>query len=229
MDKPQDIGVRNVEDTHIRAAPDTALFYHFGRLVDDIHKTDRPRGHTASGIDHRARGPQEFIGHAGAAARLVNNGHVLRMLHDPLDRIGHAEHKAGGELALGLAGVDEAWGIRDKFPVEHNVGHRPVKDIPFYRLGLGTRDVADHPAHDIGPGFERFTICILERVAFGNDLLRIKPQRGKLTPDGRPCAVSGSDRFTVSGGKITGDGRFENYAHRCSFLLAPVHQTLIDI
>src|ERR1035437_1618852 len=41
VDKPQYIGMGDAQDAHVRAAPNTALLYDLGRLIDDVHKAHR--------------------------------------------------------------------------------------------------------------------------------------------------------------------------------------------
>ena len=114
----------------------------------------------------------------------MNDRDVLGVLHDALDRVGHIEHKAGRELALWLAGVDEARRVWDELAGEHDRGHLVVKQLLLERLGLGLRDVADDAADDISPGFERLAVFVFERVAFADDLLGVEPERSDLAS---PC------------------------------------------
>src|SRR5690242_17132452 len=94
---------------HVRASANAALFDDFGRLIDDIHEADGPRGNAPSRIDHRAGRAQKFVRHSGAAARLVNDGDVLRVFHYALDRVWNIQHKACSKLAFWFAGIDQAW------------------------------------------------------------------------------------------------------------------------
>ena len=91
----------------------------------------------------------------------MDDGDVLRVLHDARNRVGHVQNETGGELAFRLAGVDQTRRVRHKFSIEHDFGHRIVKVIALDRIGFGFRNVTDDAADDIGPGFERVAVQIL--------------------------------------------------------------------
>ncbi len=137
MDESQNIRVRDREDPHVRATADTALFYDLGRLVDDVHEADRARSDTARRVDHRTGRTQELVRHPGAAAGLVNDRDILRVLHDAFDRVGYVQHETSGELPLWLTCVHQARRVRNEFPCEHDRRHVVIESRLSLRIGFG--------------------------------------------------------------------------------------------
>src|SRR5262245_34693648 len=52
VNKTQNVRMRNTQDAHVRTAPDAALLNDLGRLVDDVHETDRTTRDASCRIHH---------------------------------------------------------------------------------------------------------------------------------------------------------------------------------
>src|SRR5207248_9850896 len=136
---------------------------------------------------HRARGPQLLESEARAAARLVDDGGVRGRLHNACDGVWNVEDEAGGELAPGLARVDEARRVRNELAAHHDAGHRLIELVALDDVGLCARDVADDAADDVGPLFDGVRLRVLQTIALGDDAACVKTQsfggRGCRTRD----------------------------------------------
>jgi hypothetical protein len=152
----------------------------------------------------------------------VDDRDILCVLHDALDRIRDVEDETGGQLAFGLAGVNETRCVRDELPSEHDRGHVVVKELLFERLVLGPRDMADNAADDVVPAFDRFAMFILERISFADDFLSVEPERHELASVRRSGPVSNSVLF-----EKTTNSRLKNCAHKTRLSLNLTLQTRI--
>ncbi len=85
VDETQNVRVGHTHHAHIGAATYATLLDHIRYLIDDAHERYWTGCVAAGGVDDRASGAQEFVTHAGATARLVNDGRGLGMLHDAFD------------------------------------------------------------------------------------------------------------------------------------------------
>ena len=130
----------------------------------------------------------------------MDNGDVLGVFHDALDRIRNVEHEACGELALGLAGIDETRSVRDELAAEHHGRHVAVEHRLGRRVLFRTRNVADDAADDVCPSLKGFAVFVLNGVSLGDDLLGVKPQRASLNARCRSrCSVSVRDNAPSAG------------------------------
>ncbi len=124
------------QDAHVRTPAAAALDDHFGRLVEDAHEGERAGG-VAFGRAHEvAPGTQVGEIEAGAAAGLVDAGHVGQGLEDAFDGILHRQDEAGGELGQAGAGVHQGGRIGHELAVPHHA----VEGV-FRFAGLQTRAI----------------------------------------------------------------------------------------
>ncbi len=125
--------MRNAHNAHVGAAPDAALLHDVGDLVDDVHERHRTRRYAGRRTDHRTAWTQEFVGHAGSAASLMNDGRSFRVLHDPGDRIRHIKHEARSKLAVGFAGVNQTRRVWHKLARRASLRSSPQKTDRAFR------------------------------------------------------------------------------------------------
>ena len=91
----------DVEDAHVGAPAAAALFHHLGGGVEDPHEAHGAAGHPAGAAHLVAPGPEVGEGKAGAAAGLVDQGHVPHALQDGAHVVLHRNDEAGGQLPCG--------------------------------------------------------------------------------------------------------------------------------
>ena len=156
-DKVHDVGVIHPEDAHVGAPAGTSLLHRLGSGVEHLHKGDGAAGHTAGGVDGGTLGTQPGEGEAGTAAALVDEGSVLDGVKDVLHGVGHRQHKAGGQLAQGAAGIHQGGGIGQEVQTGHHLielrrrGHYVSLGVKVaVALGHCVGYPAEEPVHRLG-------------------------------------------------------------------------------
>ena len=118
---------------------------------------------------------------AGAAARLVHEGHGLERVVDAAPAVGqgvfHRQHEARGELAQGTAGIHQRGRVRLEAAVDHQVVELP-RDLPH--RGLGGAVVGVHvgdglghaPEHRLGT-LDGLALLVLLQIPLGQHDARV--------------------------------------------------------
>src|SRR5215212_449584 len=183
MDEAQHVRMRDAHHAHVCTATYAALLHDISYLVNDVHERYWTRRHTGRRADHRAMRPEKFIGHARAAAGLVNRGSSLGVLHDSRKRVWDVQHKTRRELTVSFAGVDQTRRVRNELASQHHFAHGGKKLVTFLtRFGHG--NVADDTPHDIRPFLERTPLRILQRIPLANDFSGIDSKLLRLSTRG---------------------------------------------
>ena len=84
----------NIQDAHVGAAPGAALLHDIGGGIEGANEADRAAGHPTGGADHITFGPQAAEGEAGAAAALVNQGRLLHLVENSVQRVFNGQDEA---------------------------------------------------------------------------------------------------------------------------------------
>jgi hypothetical protein len=95
----------HIEDAHVGPPAPSPLLHHISGDVENSHKAHGPGGYPANAAHLVPPGPQMGEGEAGAAAGLVNQGHVPDPLHDAAHVVCNGDDEAGGQLAHGQTGI----------------------------------------------------------------------------------------------------------------------------
>src|SRR5689334_20508949 len=123
MNKAEDIRMADAHHSHVGAATYSTLLYDIGYLIDDVHERYGTRCCSMFGTDRGAVRPYHFVGHAGAAARLVDGGGDFCMVHDAGKRIWNLKDETSSELAVDAASVYETRSVGQEFALQHDLGH----------------------------------------------------------------------------------------------------------
>src|ERR1043165_1665320 len=132
VNEAKHVRMRDAHHSHVRTASHTTLLHYIAHLIDDVHERHWTRRHTGRRAHHRSVWPEKLIRHTRATARLVNGCRRFRMVHYSRQRVGNVQNKAGCELAVWLAGIDETGSVGNKLPRQHDGFHGRVKLVSFF-------------------------------------------------------------------------------------------------
>ena len=171
-DELQDVRVVHPEDAHVGAPAAPPLFHHCRGGVKDAHEAHGAGGHPAGAPHLVAPGAQVAEVEAGAAAGLVDQGHVPHALQDAAHVVGDGNDEAGGQLPLGQAGVHQGGGVGEKLPG----GHGLIKGLGLPGRGLRAAvarfrrgHALGHPAEQFVGGLHHPALGVPAQIALGQD------------------------------------------------------------
>ena len=175
----------DVEDAHVGAPAPAALLHHFGGGVEDAHEAHGAAGHAAGAAHLVAPGPEMGEGKAGAAAGLMDQGHVPHALQDGAHVVKHRDDEAGGQLSLRQAGVHQGGGVGQEFQgtqglveVCRPAGHGLRAAVAFF----GRRHPPGHPEKQFLRRLHYPAVGVTAEIALFQDPQGNGPefQRGRL-------------------------------------------------
>src|SRR6185369_9062102 len=100
------------------------------------------------GTNCRTVRPDHFVGHAGAAAGLVDGSSDFGMVHNARKGIWNLKDKTSCELSILAAGVYETGSVRQELTVQHDLGNGVTFPrnflcvMPKFRFGRGLDECA---------------------------------------------------------------------------------------
>ena len=156
LDELQHVGMVDLQDPHVGAAPRAALLHRLRRAVEDAQERHRPGGPAAGRLDEVVLGTQPREREPGPAAALVDDGGGLHRVEDLLHRVADRQDVAGRVLqAVALAGVHQRRRVRQEAVVDHDLVEG-FGDLPHRRRAPAVPRLArgdgqgDAPAHLLG-------------------------------------------------------------------------------
>ena len=107
VNKLQNIRVVDTQDSHVGAAPRSALFDGFGSHIKHFHKTDRTAGHSSRGVNRASFRSEPGKGKSGSPSALMNQRSLLNRLENRFHAVVYRQHKTGGKLSQIPSGVHQ--------------------------------------------------------------------------------------------------------------------------
>ena len=178
VDETENVGMVDVQDTHVGAAAGAALLYHVGGGVKGVNEADRAGSHAPGGADHVPLRAQAGEGKAGAAATLVDQGGLPHPGENRFQRVVHRQDKAGGELLQFPPGVHQGGRVGHKLQAPHHVVELFLGGLPFHFrdrlvIKVGQGEIMRHPAEHSIRVFQDVALPVFGQVAPFQHHLRV--------------------------------------------------------
>jgi hypothetical protein len=173
VDELEDVGMIDLQDPHVRAAPRPALLHRLRRAIEHAQEGHRPGGAPAGGGHDVVLGAQPREREPRPATGLVDDGRGLDGVEDLLHRVANGQDVARGVLqAVALARIHQRRRVGDELALDHHVveglGHLPHRGraapVPGFTRRNGHRDP---PAHFLRR-LDHFSV-LAEEIALAED------------------------------------------------------------